>query len=97
MSEVTTKDVRVLKVWPSNADPQVVSLRVDGWGCFVDYRKDPRNPGRLLRVRGRYGEQAYGNSENCHPDPHIRPFHLHCMASVTRSRRLRGQGSNPGL
>lgn len=48
MAEVTTKDVRVLKVWPAApAKPQIVSLKVDGYGCYLDFEEDPRRPGKL--------------------------------------------------
>src|SRR5260370_19517039 len=40
---------------------------------------DARYPGSPLRLeRGWYGEQAYAESKNRHPDPHTRPIHLHC-------------------
>src|SRR6266849_10551427 len=43
---------------------------------------DARYPGSPLRLeQGRYGEQAYAESKNRHPDPHTRPLHLHGMAS----------------
>src|SRR3981189_1924767 len=42
---------------------------------------DARYPGSPLRLRRRYGEQAYAESKNRHPDPHTRPIHLHGMAS----------------
>src|SRR2546425_5439144 len=43
---------------------------------------DARYPGSPLRLeQGRYGEQAYAESKNRHPDPHTRPIHLHGMAS----------------
>ncbi len=47
MAEVTTKDVRVLKVYAPSGAPEVVSLRVDGYGVFVDFSKDPRRPGKV--------------------------------------------------
>src|SRR5438876_11180481 len=43
---------------------------------------DARYPGSPLRLEhGWYGEQAYAESKNRHPDPHTRPIHLHGMAS----------------
>src|SRR3989442_12160255 len=43
---------------------------------------DARYPGSPLRLeQGRYGEQAYAESKNRHPDPHTRSIHLHGMTS----------------
>src|SRR2546427_8864676 len=43
---------------------------------------DARYPGSPLRLeQGRYGEQAYAESKNRHPDPHTRSIHLHGMSS----------------
>lgn len=47
MKPITQDDVRVLKVHAPNGMPEVVSLRVDGYGAFVDFFKDPRRPGKV--------------------------------------------------
>lgn len=48
MAEVTTKDVVVVKVWPAAPEkPRIVSLKVDGYGCYLDFQEDQRRPGKL--------------------------------------------------